>query len=77
MTFSVTWSLEFRDHLVTIRQITKVLDDMSGTLFMPESDGTPARTRTGAPGLGNRCSIRLSYRGARNENCPRAMFPTP
>ena len=25
--------------------------------------GTPARTRTGAHGLGNRCSIRLSYRG--------------
>ena len=25
--------------------------------------GTPARTRTGAIGLGNRCSIRLSYRG--------------
>ena len=25
--------------------------------------GTPARTRTGAPGLGNRCSILLSYRG--------------
>ena len=25
--------------------------------------GTPARTRTGACGLGNRCSIRLSYRG--------------
>ncbi len=25
--------------------------------------GTPARTRTGAPGLGNRCSIHLSYRG--------------
>ena len=31
---------------------------------MPDNDGTPARTRTGAPGLGNRCSIRLSYRGA-------------
>ena len=26
-------------------------------------NGTPARTRTGARGLGNRCSIRLSYRG--------------
>ena len=25
--------------------------------------GTPARTRTGAHGLGNRCSILLSYRG--------------
>lgn len=26
-------------------------------------DGTPAGTRTRARGLGNRCSIRLSYRG--------------
>ena len=28
--------------------------------------GTPARTRTGAHGLGNRCSIRLSYRGTQS-----------
>ena len=51
-------------HSLTIWQITKAPDDMSGALFMPESDGAPARTRTGAHGLGNRCSIRLSYRGA-------------
>ena len=31
--------------------------------------GTPARTRTGANGLGNRCSIRLSYRGMCLERC--------
>ena len=31
--------------------------------------GTPARTRTGALGLGNRCSIRLSYRGTPICNC--------
>ncbi len=30
--------------------------------------GTPARTRTGAPGLGNRCSILLSYRGTWTES---------
>ena len=52
MTFSVTWSLEFRDHFVTIWQITKAPDDMSGAFVMPKSDGAPARTRTGAPGLG-------------------------
>ncbi len=69
MTFSVTWSLEFRDHFVTIRQITKAPDDMSVALIMPESDGAPARTRTGAPGLGNRCSIRLSYRGTAGCRC--------
>ena len=64
MTSSVMRLLQIRDHFVTIWQITKALDDMSEALFMPESDGAPARTRTGAPGLGNRCSIRLSYRGA-------------
>ena len=30
---------------------------------MGKASGTPARTRTGAHGLGNRCSILLSYRG--------------
>ena len=42
---------------------------VTGEVALPESvrylvrPGTPARTRTGAHGLGNRCSIRLSYRG--------------
>ena len=33
---------------------------------MGQTGGTPARTRTGAYGLGNRCSIRLSYRGTQS-----------
>ena len=35
-------------------------------LFMGWRGGTPARTRTGAHGLGNRCSILLSYRGTQS-----------
>ena len=34
--------------------------------------GTPARTRTGACGLGNRCSVRLSYRGTGGFPPPKA-----
>ena len=37
--------------------------------------GTPARTRTGANGLGNRCSIRLSYRGMCLERCMEQIRP--
>ena len=36
---------------------------LSGRVMSTVRNGTPARTRTGALGLGNRCSIRLSYRG--------------
>ena len=62
--FGLSQTNDCEFHSLTIWQITKAPDDMSEALFMPESDGAPARTRTGAPGLGNRCSIRLSYRGA-------------
>ncbi len=36
-------------------------------------NGTPARTRTGASGLGNRCSIRLSYRGTDTKRGSRGL----
>ena len=38
-----------------------------------DSNGTPARTRTGASGLGNRCSIRLSYRGTDTKRGSRGL----
>ena len=42
-----------------------------------KNDGTPARTRTGALGLGNRCSIRLSYRGLTRAASLRAVRTWP
>ena len=45
------------------RRRTRGHMDASDPVRYIVGSGTPARTRTGAHGLGNRCSIHLSYRG--------------